>query len=437
MKKIISALALGAIVAGSAFADLKVSLSYRNGAELLKYVNTGANGRTTDDYGNVYIDSGYDKSGSTTTVGNLTGWNSGKDNMTLRVTGDIFDIKATLQPTIGSNNINWHIFDATAKIGNFTAEAGWNGDGIMGFQVKKAADDGNEEGKTFGTYKLGSIFTSSDGIAANNKVSFSTAKNYFALAGYNIPVNSDISVNLQASVMFDRAWDSTQEQNNGNIGWGIFIDPEIFEVVDAELFVKGIRVGKAGSDKVSEFVTGAYFRLNFLPAVVSDNTVGGSAVIKDGNLMEYNADWRFYLFPLEKFYVTYYGKFAKLVSNDDTGYAPCDGADVGALAGLSNAFKSSQALWNMLSVRYKVNSTLTTVFTAGELTDLDTGFNSGRESADGTQVFAYPHVQLYANKSATISAGAVVAFGGIGANKDANKDIDILVNVPVLFRVKM
>ena len=41
MKKIISAIAIGAIVVGSAFADMTVGLNYRNGASLFKYTNKG------------------------------------------------------------------------------------------------------------------------------------------------------------------------------------------------------------------------------------------------------------------------------------------------------------------------------------------------------------------------------------------------------------
>ena len=78
MKKIISALVLGTMTIGFAAADISVGLNYRNGVELFKYVNTGADGRATDDYGNTYIDSGYDKSGAAYNLFNLTGWNSGK-----------------------------------------------------------------------------------------------------------------------------------------------------------------------------------------------------------------------------------------------------------------------------------------------------------------------------------------------------------------------
>lgn len=434
MKKIISALTLGAMVAGGAFAEMKVSLNYRNGVEFFKYVDKGLDGRTLNEFNNVYDDSGYNNNGSTMTFGNLTGWNSGKDNLGLTASGEIFTLKATIQPTIASNNLIWHIFDAGAKVGNFTANLGWNGDGVMNFRAKKAADDGNEEGKVFETYKLGSLFTT-DGRCSTNQISFNTAKNYFARVGYNIDLGDIGNLQTNAAVMIDRNWDSDAEQNNGNFGWSVFLDPKINDIVQAELFIKGKRIGAAGSDKVSEFVTGAYFKPLVIP-MLNDSAIGGSVVILDGHLMEYNVDWRAFVKVTGDFWITYFGKFAKLVSNDDTGYEPVDGSAVGALAGLSS-FNSSQALWNMVSARYKINDRFTGVLSIGELTDLDDGFHLGRESADGTQIFVHPHVQIYANKGATVTAGVVAAFGGIGAHEDANKDMDLIVNIPVLFRVKM
>lgn len=448
MKKIISALAIGAIVTGAAFAELKVSLNYRNGVELFKYVDKGADGRSVNEYSNVYStsegNSGYEVNGATKSLFNLTGWNSGKDNVGLQVVGDILTIKSTIQPTVASNNILWHIFDIGAKYNGIYANAGWNGDGIMNFRAKKAADDGNEEGKVFETFKLGSAFGGSDGLCSTNQVSFNTDRNFFALAGYTIPVVDGVTIKTQGAVMFDRNWNSStsasDETDNGNFGWSVFIDPKINDVLSAELFIKGKRIGKAGSEKYTELVTGAYFAPLGVP-LLKDSAVGGSVVIADGDLQEYNFDLRAFVNVSSDLWITYFGKFAKLVVNegDDLKYTPyseVDGASVGALAGLTS-FKSSQVLWNMISVRYKMNDRFTGILSVGELTDLDDGFQAGRYTADGTQIFAHPHVQIYASKGATITAGVVAAFGGIGANENANKDVDILINIPVLFRVKM
>lgn len=438
MKKIIGALALGAVAASLATAETKIALNYRTGVELFKYVDQGANGRRTDDYGNTYVDSGYDVAGASYNLFNLTGWNGGKDNLDLRASGDIFSLRAVLQPTQANDNIAWHIFNMEAKYDAFTLSGGWNGDGVgMNYRVKKAADDGNEEGKVFETFKPGSIFTGSDGLCSTNQVSFNTGRNLFALASYNLALDA-FSIKATGALIFDREWNSSAEQRDGNLGWSFFLDPKVPGILDAELFIKGIKTGAAGSDKYQKFVTGAYFKPTLLSDfTISDSGFGGSVVIWDGKLQEFNFDWRIQSKPIPELMITYMGKFAKLVADDEnTPYDEVDGASVGALAGLQ-AFKSSQALWNMISARYTVNSLVTGVLTVGQLTDLDDGFQYGRESADGTQIYVHPHAQIYAAKNASVTAGVLFAMGGIGANEAANKDIDILVNIPVLFRVKM
>ena len=58
MKKIISALVLGAAAAGFAAADISIAANYRNGIDVFKYLNKGDDGRVLDEYGNEYLDSG-------------------------------------------------------------------------------------------------------------------------------------------------------------------------------------------------------------------------------------------------------------------------------------------------------------------------------------------------------------------------------------------
>ena len=426
MKKIISALAIGSVAAGVAFADMKVSLNYRNGVELFKYVNKGYDGRSTDDYGNIYIDSGYDNNGSTTNWFNLTGWNAGKDNLGLTASGDIFTIKTTLQPTTGgNNNIVMHVLDFGAKYGDFYANAGWNGDGAMNFRAKKDADNGNEEGKVFETFKLGSAFTGSDAICVNNQLSFGTGRNFFALAGYNLNLDKlagvkGLSVKVQGTLISDRTWDSQTATNSGVPGWAVFVMPKMNKIFEAELFAKGIW---KDATKEQETIAGLYAKPLVVP-MLADSTVGGSVVFLNGKLQEYNFDVRAYIKVNADLTITSFNKFAKLCTSSDTPYEKVDGAAVGALAGLTG-FKSSQVLWNMLAARYKVNELV------------DSKFHLGRNSEDGTQIFVHPHAQIFASSGASVTAGVLVGFGGIGANEMANKDMDILVNIPILFRVKM
>lgn len=430
MKKIISALVLGAAAAGFVAADISIAANYRNGIDVFKYVNKGLDGRVTDDYGNVYLDSGYVDSGTTKSLLNLTGWNSGKDSVSLNASGDVFSYKATLQPTIGSDSIVFHIMEIGAEAGNFTFKAGWNGDGVMNYRAKKDADAGNEEGKVFESFKLGSAF-GTDAACSNNQVSFNTGRNFYAQAGYAFVFSDDANLQVKAAIMSDRKWDNPGIATwNNNPGWSVFAMPKVKGVFDAEVFAKGYQDAK---DKQT-LIFGAYGK----PLGISrlaDGGIGGSVRLYDGKLEEWNVDLRLYFEVNDKLTITTHNKFAKLVRNADHNKATTDGASTYALAGLT-APKSSQALWDMVSARYKVNKTVTLVGTAGQLTDLDRGFNQGRDSADGTIVYVHPHAQFYANGKISVVAGVLFAAGGIGADEGANKDVDFLVNVPVLLRVK-
>ncbi|MDE6773631.1 MAG: hypothetical protein K2J14_03290, partial [Treponemataceae bacterium] len=424
MKKIISALVLGAVAAGFAAADISIAANYRNGIDVFKYLNKGDDGRNVDDYDNVYIDSGYAHSDPTYNLFNLTGWNSGKDSVSLKASGDVFNFATTLQPTTGSNNnIVFHIMTIGAEVGNFTFKTGWNGDGVMNYRTKKDADAGNEEGGVFETFKLGSAFTGSDAICVNNQVSFNTGRNFYAQAGYAFVFSDSANMQVSATIMSDRQWDNPSLARwDNNPGWGVFVQPKVKGIFDAEVFAKGYQ---DKGDKQT-LIFGAYGK----PLGISrlaDGGIGGSVRLYDGKLEEWNVDLRLYFEVNDKLTITTHNKFAKLVRNTDHSKATTDGAGVGTLAKSLTGFNSSQVLWDMVAARYKVNKTVTLIGTVGQLTDLDRGFNNGRDSADGTQVFVHPHAQFYANGKISVVAGVLFAAGGIGADEGANKDVDFLV----------
>lgn len=431
MKKILSALALGAVAVGFATADMSIGINYRNGIDVFKYVNNGYDGRTLDKYGNMYDDSGYNNNGATYNLFNLTGWNSGKDSVSLNASGNIFSLKSTLQPTIASDSIIFHIMEIGAEYGNFVAKVGWNGDGQMNYRNSK--DNGNTEGKVWETYKLGGAFSSTDGLCSNNRLGFgATARNFYIYGGYSLIFNDKANMQIQATAISDRYWDDpSTAKRDDNIGWSVFLQPKVKGVFDAEVFAKGY---KDTADKHT-LIFGAYGRPLFTP-LIGDGGIGGSVRLYDGKLEEWNVDVRLWFEISDALTLTSNNKFAKLEKNAKHEDTYTDGDTVGALAGL-NAFRSSQVLWNMLGVRYKINKTFTFVGSVGQLTDFDKGKNDGRESGDGMQLYVYPSVQIFANGKISVQAGALAAFNGIGAAEEANKDVDMLFNIPVLLRVRL
>ena len=449
MKKIFSALVLGALAAGIATADMSIGINYRNGIDVFKYVNKGMDGYTTDDYGNIYgpqaesdgIGDGFNNNGASYNLFNLTGWNSGKDTVTLKASGNIFSVQAGLQPTIASDSVIFHIFRIGAEVGNFYANAGWTGDGLMNYRVPRDANNSNEEGAVWESFKLGSPFVGSLDESANNQVGFGNpARNFFAYAGYSLVFNDKANMKVQASIISDREWDAPSKKvRGGNLGWALFLQPKVKKVFDAEVFVKSTK--DAANDW--NFIIGAYGKPLVTP-LIADGGIGGSVWIDDGKLMEWNVDVRLLFEINENLTITSLNKFAKLSNtgnkaddDDDAAYDSVDGATLRTALGKQTAFKSSQILWNFLGVRYKINKTFAAIGAVGQVTDLDSGFQNGHWTGDGTQLFVHPHVQIYANPKISVCAGVLAAFGGIGADEGANKDVDLLINIPVLFRVKM
>ena len=141
MKKIISALVLGAAAVGFATADLKINANYRNGADMFKYWN---NRWTKYDH--------VDKA-KTKTLFDLDGWNNGGDSLNLQASGNIFTFYTSLTPTArpdkaddAADVMGFKALTIQAKVGNFTLLTGAHGDGVMDadYRAKKDADDGNE-----------------------------------------------------------------------------------------------------------------------------------------------------------------------------------------------------------------------------------------------------------------------------------------------------
>lgn len=455
MKKIISAIALGAIITSAATADVKVNLNYRTGAEI--YRNEGGKNESNLD------------TGRTATWFDLVKHNGGKDNLGLQVSGDVLSAKATLQPTQNSNNVVFHIMELGAKFGNLTLTSGWNGDGKMigSYRVKNAADAGNEEGKYFESYKLGSIFKDSYALIADNPVALkNTDRTFFAMASYKMAPTDSFSMTVQGTVISDRKWDDSgaAEQNAGSKGYSVMLNPRIAGIMDACFIFKGSNDAQKTLKKTiepfnyektvtfGEYTFGAWVQPLMIPGV--NAVIGFSGAFVDQAITDMGFDLRarWVNGPLE------IGTFNNLsiaktnaLGNSFTGdtydktakkwVAGDEGRAVAGVAGLGE-MTSTKVLWDAVYARYKINGTFTAILTVGQQTELDNNTSVGNVD-DGTQIYVHPHVQIYANGGASITAGVVYAQSGIGADKGnaltgvAGKASKTIVAIPVLFRVKM
>ncbi len=428
MKKIISALAVSALVLGSAAAKTSVNLNYRNGAYLYNYFNDGEDPKSTSH-----------------TFGGLNDYNGGQDTLSLKASGDIIDVQADIQPTTkgdkGDNRLN--VIKFGAKWGAFHVQAGWNGDGING-GYRVTNDAGNHEGIFFETFKLGSLFNSYSNYA-DNQISINKAfedREMFAQADYTIKAD-DLSIKLIGTAISDRAWKKSNTDNYNNTknnGFSVFVDVAKAKAFKVEAFVKGAKTiakvkNVAATEEKMLLVPGLYFQGTMVDGLIF--TVGGAATMYDGKLSDWSADLRGRYAIDDQLSVTYFGKLSSWSEDDCAAKSDYKIAkNVGLAGAKSLAFATKTAMWNFVNVRYAMSPVVILSASVGALTDL-AQFENGVKQ--GTAISIHPNAEFVAGKGASITVGAALGFGGLGADETSvyGKKMDIGFAIPVLFRVKM
>ena len=427
MKKIISALVLGAAAVGFATADLKINANYRNGPDMFRYWNT------REKVGKV----------KTKTLFDLAGYNGGSDTLALQASGNIFTFYTNLTPSVGSADdedksvMGFKALTIQAKLGNFTLLTGAHGDGIMDadYRAKVDVDAENAEGTLFELYKPGSSLGGLTTFAINEVAFKNTNRNWFAQAGYKIGLGDSASLGINVAALSNFGWNTTTlGDSNRHLGWSVYVKPEFKGILGAEVFAKGMRQDKKNEDNYG-LVFGGYVKLLCLP-IVTHSAIGGAVGLYDGHVEDWSANVNFRFKLGDSISLTTLNNFSMIMRVKGVkpkGDFKKDLGQSGDLAGLGK-ISSSAMLWDVISLRFKLSDTLAVIGTVGQQFDFD-----GGDQADDMELFAYPHVQVFAASNASVTAGVVFGMGGLGANKYAGwgKKADILVRIPVLFRVKM
>ena len=155
MKKIISAITLGAMIAGAAFADVSINLNFRQRANL--YTSIGGEGKTAKKTA-LFTDA-YSGSGS--------------DNLAISLSGDIVSFDMQLVTDAATTNA-WRSksFRGTVYLGPVELFGGLWADGKLNgaYRAKSDIDAGNLEGMDFEWKKLGSGFKNSPSFFCDNLV---------------------------------------------------------------------------------------------------------------------------------------------------------------------------------------------------------------------------------------------------------------------------
>ena len=429
MKKIISALTLGAMVCGAVFADVSLNLNYRQRANLY----------TSYEHGNKY------------TLFNNAYSGAGTDNLALSMSGDIVSFDVTLVgDQSATSNIRAKTLGASVFLGNWTVFGGFWADGKLNgaYRTKSDIDAGNIEGMDFEFKKLGSAFGASPAFFADNMVMPVNTKgeSYSLGATYAVPNINNGALKVNAVYITNEISEAKKAATASGMLQGhtgvLLLDGRLDGLGQGEVVFKygqsGLKDGdgKAGA---TAMVFGAYVQPSIAKNLIL--TVGGAGSVVDGDFTDYSVDLRarYQVIP-KKLSITSFHSYSALVdgkesavSNKTTkGIADGKVATDGKLGG--TPINRDQVMSNNIMVRYNVNNKLSVFGIVADMIGM--GDNMGAEVDDiQVQLRMSGWAQFFASNSATVTAGVVCAIDNVNEGNDG--DSYTTWGIPVVLRVKM
>lgn len=428
MKKIISALTLGAMVCGAVFADVSLNLNYRQRANLY----------TSYEHGDKY------------TLFNNAYSGAGTDNLALSMSGDIVSFDVTLVgDQSATTNIRAKTLGASVFLGNWTLFGGFWADGKLNgaYRTKSDIDAGNIEGMDFEFKKLGSAFKNSPAFFADNMVMPVNTKgeSYSLGATYAVPNINNGALKVNAVYITNEISDEKAPKQAGMLQGHtgvLLLDGRLDGLGQGEVVFKygqsHLKDGD-GKDGATAMVFGAYVQPSIAKNLIL--TVGGAGSVVDGDFTDYSVDLRarYQVIP-KKLSITSFHSYSALVDGKESavgnettkGIADGKVATDGKLGGTT--IKRDQIMSNNIMVRYNVNNKLSVFGIVADMIGM--GDSMGVEVDDiQVQLRMSGWAQFFASNSATVTAGVVCAIDNVNEGNDA--DSYTTWGIPVVLRVKM
>ncbi|WP_277292123.1 hypothetical protein [Treponema berlinense] len=450
MKKIISALTLGAMVAGAAFADVGVTLNYRQRATLLSHNNeydtykNGVKDKTIDEASKILFTDAYSGAGT--------------DNLGINIGGDIASFAITVVGDESTTSkLRTKTLGADLQVGKVGLFAGFWSDGKVkgAYRNKADVDAGNMEGMDFEFKKLGSAYAGSPSFFVDNivmPVNVTASESYAIGAKYNIRNFKACKLELNGVYISNETSDEKGSKSDGNLQGHSLVG-----LVEANtnygsgefVFKYGQSAYKNDDGKYADAMAfGAYLQPKIMNNLTA--TIGGAGSVVDGDFTDWSADLRLY-YKMGALSFTSFHSYSALVDAEES---------IGKLNGKKNATTKGIAdsaavtngkhggtpvsrdsvLTNNLMVRYKVNSKFAVYGVVADMIGL--GENGGKKLADkdGKET-TDALIQLRASAWAQFYAGGnSISVGVVYENYDVAETYgDSVQNIaiPMIFRVKM
>ena len=462
MKKIISALTLGALIGAAAFADVEIKLNLRQRANLFAAANT-AGSKTEKAFGFLDAYSG-----------------NGTDNMAISLSGDIAAFDATLVTDENTTSkIRAKVLMGSLFLGPVTLRAGFNADGILNgaYRAKSDLDFGNFEGMDFEFKKLGSAFAASPAFFADNLIGSvnGKGKEHFALmADYGLKFDKGAAT-LRAAMVTnetsDYAYDPVYTSNKEvpatahaqGHQFSFIADGRMDGIGQAEVVFKVGEYSDGNPTKGINNSTAMAFALYAQPTINKNLilTAGGAVGVVDYDVSDVSFDLRarYQAIP-KKLSITSFHSFSYLVGDgaDDVmkvtnkttkgianndGLYGAKGTDGGKHGG--TPIERNKILTNNLMVRYNVNDTLTVYAIAADMIGFGKNGKITLKTKDGKNDDAGAQVQLrfsgwaqfFATSAASINVGLVCSVDNVGNQYNADDHhCSWYWSVPMILRIK-
>ena len=441
MKKIISALTLGAMVAGAAFADVGVTLNYRQRATLLSHNNEYG---TTDEASKILFTDAYSGAGT--------------DNLGINIGGDIASFAITVVGDESTTSkLRTKTLGADLQVGKVGLFAGFWSDGKVkgAYRNKADVDAGNMEGMDFEFKKLGSAYAGSPSFFVDNivmPVNVTASESYAIGAKYNIRNFKACKLELNGVYISNETSDEKGSKSDGSLqGHSLvgLVEANTNYGTGEFVFKYGQSAYKNDDGKYADAMAfGAYLQPKIMNNLTA--TIGGAGSVVDGDFTDWSADLRLY-YKMGALSFTSFHSYSALVDAEES---------IGKLNGKKNATTKGIAdsaavtngkhggtpvsrdsvLTNNLMVRYKVNSKFAVYGVVADMIGL--GENGGKKlkDKDGKET-TDALIQLRASAWAQFYAGGnSISVGVVYENHDVAETYgDSVQNIaiPMIFRVKM
>ena len=441
MKKIISALTLGAMVAGAAFADVGVTLNYRQRATLLSHNNEYG---TTDEASKILFTDAYSGAGT--------------DNLGINLGGDIASFAVTV---VGDENVPMQLrtktLGADLQVGKVGLFAGFWSDGKVkgAYRNKADVDAGNMEGMDFEFKKLGSAYAGSPSFFVDNivlPVNVTASESYAIGAKYNIRNFKACKLEVNGVYISNETSDEKGSKSDGSLqGHSLvgLVEANTNYGTGEFVFKYGQSAYKNDDGKYADAMAfGAYLQPKIMNNLTT--TIGGAGSVVDGDFTDWSADLRLY-YKTGALSFTSFHSYSALVDAEKS-IAKLNGKKNATTKGIADSaavtngkhggtpVSRDSVLTNNLMVRYKVNSKFAVYGVVADMIGL--GENGGKKLADkdGKET-TDALIQLRASAWAQFYAGGnSISVGVVYENYDVAETYgDSVQNIaiPMIFRVKM